>query len=134
MLQNVLIIIKGFTKYAIDQIDYRKNKTHLEQAFKQFLAYTYLENTNNLKYRSIFPSFSTQQLLGNNQYRKTITKANNILSYNKFDIAKLTNKNPNKALNNQAKCELEQEKVNLPFTQIKRKYYCYSKVKCNFFK
>ena len=45
-----------------------------EQAFNQFLAYLYLDNSDKVKYGSILSGLNTQQSLGNNQYPKSITE------------------------------------------------------------
>jgi hypothetical protein len=60
------------------------NKT----AFDQFVAYLYLDNANRTKYGSILTGLNTQKSLGNDQYRKSITEANNVLSNHKFDSFK----------------------------------------------
>ena len=68
----------------------------------------------------------TQQLLGNDQYPKTITEANTVLSNHRFVYAKVTNTNPG----NQSKYkpdEQEQEKVNIFFAQMEKKCYCCGK-------
>jgi hypothetical protein len=57
----------------------RKKKMVLEeQAFEQLLAFNYLENADQSKYRSILSGLNTQQSLGNDQYPKSIGEANNI--------------------------------------------------------
>ena len=49
-------------------------------AFDQFQAYLYLDNADRTKYGSILTGLNTQKLLGNDQYPKSITEANNVLS------------------------------------------------------
>jgi hypothetical protein len=70
----------------------------------------------------------TQQSLRNDQYSKTISEANNVLSNHWFNIAKIANKIPNNNRNNQAKQELEQEKINLSFAQLEGKCFCCAKM------
>jgi hypothetical protein len=91
------------------------------------LAFTYLQLSDQTKYDLILASPLTQQSLKNNQYPKTITKANNVLSNHNFKIAKSTNKNSNKNLTEQAKCKLEHYKVNLSIAQIGGKCCCCGK-------
>ena len=106
-----------------------KNKQFEEDIFEQFLAYLYLDNSDQTKYGSILAGLITQQLLKNDQYPKTITKANNVLSNHKFDQVKSyknhsnTNKNPQKT----SKKDKESEKINLSFAQVEGKCYCFGK-------
>ena len=79
--------------------EHEKNELLQQQAFKQMLAFTYLAHADQTKYRSILTGLITQQSLRNDQYPKTITKANNVLSNHKFDIARFANKTPNKNQN-----------------------------------
>ena len=58
-----------------------------EKAFSQFLAYTYLDNADKAKYGTLLTGLHTQTSLKNNQYPKTITEANNVLSNHRFDNA-----------------------------------------------
>ena len=52
---------------------------------KQFLAYMYLNNADKSKYGSLLKGLSTQQSLNNDQYPKSVTEANNVLSNHPFD-------------------------------------------------
>ena len=107
---------------------HEKNELLQQQAFKQMLAFTYLAHADQTKYRSILTGLITQQSLRNDQYPKTITKANNVLSNHKFDIARFANKTPSKNQNDQAKHEPKQEKIKLSFAQIEDKCFCCSKM------
>lgn len=71
-----------------NEMQIEKNKAFEEQAFKQFLAFNYLENANQLKCGSILSGLNTQQSLGNDQYPKSIGEANNVLSNHCFDAVK----------------------------------------------
>jgi hypothetical protein len=104
-----------------------KNTVLEEQAFEQLLAFNYLENADQSKYRSILSGLITQQSLGNNQYPKSIGEANNILSNHHFNAIKPGTKFFNKNSNNNSKKELEQERINLSFAQLEGKCYCCSK-------
>jgi hypothetical protein len=84
-------------------------------------------HANQANYSSILNGLITQQSLENKQYLKSITEANKILSNHKFDIARSTNKNKINNLNELAKHKQKQEKINLSFAQMERKYFCCSK-------
>jgi hypothetical protein len=56
------------------------------------LAYAYLDNADQSKYGSILTGLNTQQTLGNEQYPKTITYANSMLSNHRLDNATSGNK------------------------------------------
>jgi hypothetical protein len=92
------------------------------------LAFTYLSHTNQTKYGSVLNGLITQQSLRNNQYPNTISEANYVLSNHRFNVVKFTNKNPNNNGNNQAKWELEQEKINLFFVQLESICFCCGKM------
>jgi hypothetical protein len=101
------------------EIEKQNNKILENQAFKQLLAYTYLKNANQAKYGSILSGLSKQQSLGNDQYPKTITEANNVLSNQRFDFLKPGYKTyNNKNSTENVKKEQDQEKINLSFAQM----------------
>jgi hypothetical protein len=104
-----------------------KNKVFEEQAFKQLLAFNYLENADQSKYRSILSGLNTQQSLGNDQYPKSIGEANNVLSNHRFDTIKQGLRFFNKNSTKNSKKEPEQEKINLSFAQLEGKCYCCGK-------
>jgi hypothetical protein len=104
--------------------EHEKNKLLQQQAFEQMLAFTYLAHANQTKYGSILTGLITQQSLCNDQYPKTITEANNVLSNHRFDVARFANKTPNKNQSDQVKRELEPEKINLSFAQMEGKCFC----------
>jgi hypothetical protein len=104
-----------------------KNKVFEEQAFEQLLAFNYLENADQSKYRSILSGLNTQQSLGNDQYPKSIGEANNVLSNHCFDAIKQSSRFFNKNSAKNANKEPEQEKINLSFAQLEGKCYCCGK-------
>jgi hypothetical protein len=58
-----------------------------EKAYSQWLAYLYLENADRAKYGTILVGLNTQQSsLKNNQYPKSITEANNVLSHHRYEL------------------------------------------------
>eukprot|EP00957_Ditylum_brightwellii_P208487 15357692-Ditylum_brightwellii.AAC.1 len=52
---------------------------------EQLFAYIYLENSDQLKYGTILKGLNKQKSLGNDQYLKSITETNNVLSNHHFD-------------------------------------------------
>jgi hypothetical protein len=104
----------SYQKYKDNSSNQTTKSKHEEQVFEQFLKYLYLDNTNQSKYRSILSGFITQQSLGNDQYFKMITEANNILSNHKFDTLKLVTKISNMNLS-----KLKPEQVIYPLLKWK---------------
>jgi hypothetical protein len=62
------------------------------KTYESFLAYLYIENADRTKYGSILVGLNTQQLLGYNQYPKTVTEANNVLNNHKLDTSNKSKK------------------------------------------
>jgi len=95
--------------------DYQKSQ---EIAFEQFMAYTYLENSDQNKYGTLIYNLKQQQSLQNDQYPKTLIDATNVLSNHKFD-------NVNKKIQDKNKRREESEEVpELSFAQLKGRCYC----------
>ena len=84
--------IQNYIEFLIIEVEQKKNWKYKENVFEQFLAYLYLENSDQAKYGSILSGLITQQSLKNDQYPRTITEANNMLSNHKFDNLKSYNK------------------------------------------
>eukprot|EP00957_Ditylum_brightwellii_P207559 15353517-Ditylum_brightwellii.AAC.1 len=74
--------------------DHDKVKELTKKAPDQLFAFIYLENSDQTKYGSILKRLNEQKLLGNNQYLKTITESNNVLSNHWFDKEKFPKKKP----------------------------------------
>ena len=73
------------TKYMKQMKDYDESDVNTvdkcrKKVFQLILAFLYLENSDKQKYGSLMSGLQTQQSLGNNQYPKSITEANNVLS------------------------------------------------------
>jgi hypothetical protein len=101
------------------------------------LTYAYLNNADQFQYGSILIDLNIQQALGNEQYPKTITDANSVLSNHKFDTMISGNKNLNKYSNEHQKQKSEPDKINLLFAQMEGKCYCcgkpaYKSLQCRF--
>jgi hypothetical protein len=124
---KMLETIEGYTKVPTDEMEHEKNKILQDQVFEQLLAYIYLESADQSKYGSILSGLDTQNSLGNNQYPKTVSEANSVLSNHRFDTNKGTTKTTNKHSGEQTKREPEQEKLNLSFAQLEGKCYCCGK-------
>ena len=110
--------------------DIKQRDKFREQAFSQFMAYLYLDNADKAKYGSIMTGLNTQQSLGNDQYPKTITESNNVLSNHRFDVTnKSVYKKPgdNDKERKQKDAGKEDEDVNLSFAQLEGKCYCCGK-------
>jgi Reverse transcriptase (RNA-dependent DNA polymerase) len=99
-----------------------------EKAQSQFLAYMYLDNADKAKYGTLLTGLHTQTSLKNNQYPKTITEANNVLSNHRFDNAgkqqhHKPNQNSEKTTNNNNKEEIPE----MSFAMLEGKCYCCGK-------
>ena len=125
-------IVKAMSGY--DEADEEKQEKMREQAYNQLLAFMYLDNADKAKYGSILAGLNTQQSLGNDQYPKSITESNNVLSNHKFDI--MPNKSGGKNKNNsfdgtknkeKKDDDKEDDEVNLSFAQLEGKCYCCGK-------
>jgi hypothetical protein len=128
ILAKLLETTNGYTKVPTSDIDIAKNKILQDQAYEQLLAYIYLENADQAKYGTILSGLDTQNSLGNDQYPKTVSEANSILSNHCFDSIKSPTKMTNKLSSEQSKKETEPEKINLTFAQLEGKCYCCGKV------
>lgn len=69
----------------------KKQENFREHAYNQFrLANLYPDNADKSKYGSIITAWlNIQQSLGNDQYPRSITEANNVLGNHRFDISQL---------------------------------------------
>ena len=56
-------------------------------SFKGFMAYLYVDQADNKKYRTLTKGLKTQFSLDNDQYPKTITKGQKVLQMHKWDDA-----------------------------------------------
>ena len=123
-------IVEAMPMY--EESDAEKREKLQEQVYNQFLAYMYLDNADKSKYGSILTGLNTQQSLGNNQYPKSITESNNVLSNHRFDATPKPGgrgkaQNENNKSKEQKGDEKEDEEVNLSFAQMEGKCYCCGK-------
>jgi hypothetical protein len=113
-----------------DSDDDKINKCR-QTAYTQFLAYTYMENSDRNKYGSLLTGLNTQQSLGNCQYPTTLTEANNVLSNHKFDNINSRSADKDKRdKQNEKDNEKQQDKeepADLSFAQMEGKCYCCGK-------
>jgi hypothetical protein len=108
-----------------------------ENVFKQFLAYIYLENSDNTKYGSLMNNLKQQQSLKHDQYPKTIADASNVLNSHKFD--NLGRKSGEKNKDSTEKSKIHEDNSDLPelsFAQMEGRCSYYGKTghkspKCN---
>jgi hypothetical protein len=105
-----------------------------KDAFEQFMAYLYLENSDQLKYGSLVNGLSSQFSLGQALYPKTIMDANNALSTHRFFPAYAESKKKKiseGANRDQDKQQLDSQdrEINpkLSFAQLEGKCYCCGK-------
>jgi hypothetical protein len=121
------------TKYVPKTTGDDKNKPDglvklQEKAYSQLLAYMYLDNADKAKYGSLLTGLHTQTSV-NDQYPKSITEANNVLSNHHFDNAgkhqnnKPNNNNDKGANNNNNK----EETPEMSFVMVEGKCYCCGK-------
>ena len=98
-----------------------------------FLAYLYLENSDKLKYGLMVKHLSTQFLHKQDQYPKTITDANNVLSNHRYDQAYHDAKKNRKSSQNQssnnsnATAGQPKAEVEIQYAQIEGKCFCCGK-------
>jgi hypothetical protein len=117
-----------------DKQEMRRNQ---ENAFEQFLAYTYLENSDKTNYGSLMNDLKQQQSLKHDQYSKTIADASNVLNSHKFD--NLGRKNDEKNKDSTERSKIHEDNLDLPelsFAQMEGRCYCCGKTghkspKCN---
>ena len=74
ILTKIVRTIQRYFNLPTQDVEVEKNRKYEENVFEQFLAYLYLENSDQTKYGSILAGLITQQSLKNDQYPKTITK------------------------------------------------------------
>jgi hypothetical protein len=112
-----------------DENDPDKIKHCRDQAYKHFLAFAYLENSDRSKYGSLLTGLNTQQSLGNSQYPTSITEVNNVLSNHRFDNVntKSTDKGKKEKEEREGKQHVTEETPELSFAQLEGKCYCCGK-------
>jgi hypothetical protein len=101
-----------------------------KQAFEQLMTFIYIKNADRNKYGSVIIGLATQFSLDNNQYPKTITIANSVLSNHKFDAAYSDSlkKRREKQRDPQERATQEQEQSpELSFAQMENRCYCCGK-------
>lgn len=116
--------VEGMDGYDVKDIDKRNDLQ--KKAAEQLMAYLYLDNTDKKKYGTIMTNLQSQKSLGNEQYPKTITEANNVLSNHKFDNFSRTTSNRENPRQNNDKNEKEtdskdEESPTLLFAQMEGK-------------
>jgi len=90
ILESHLVGPIKLTKYVnLVCDDEREIYGYTKKASKQLFTFLYFENASQDKYGSILRSLNSQKSLGNDQYPRTITEANNVLSNHNFDTTRL---------------------------------------------
>ena len=122
-----MILVKYVkTMKGYDVADAPKADKMIKQAHEALLAFLYLENSDQEKYGQIIQNLNSQKSLGNDQYPKSITETNNVLSNHKFDSTRVKKeKHYQKAPPKQKEAPQEEEEaVPLSFAQMEGKCYC----------
>jgi hypothetical protein len=92
-----------------------------------------MENADQAKYGSLLQGLNSQKSLGHDQYPRTISDSNNVLSNHSFDEVR-TKKNHNNKNDRNKKNKQEKEETSpddspvLSFAQMEGKCYCCGKV------
>jgi hypothetical protein len=68
----------------------------IETASEQLFAFLYMENSDQAKYGSLLRGLNSQKSLGHDQYPRSISEANNVLSNHNFDESRTNKTNHNK--------------------------------------
>lgn len=100
-----------------DKDDVTTHQKCVKKNFEEVVAYYYMRNSDQSKYGSLLYNLQQQYSLGNDQYPKTVTSANQVLSNHRFDRPGVKNKYPNESI----------ETPSLSFSQLEGKCYCCGK-------
>ncbi|WP_371068342.1 hypothetical protein, partial [Salmonella enterica] len=75
------------TKYmeTMPGYDEDNNKPFIRKAFEEYLAYTFIINSDPTKYGSLIKNLAQQQSLKNTQYPKSLTAASEVLMEHQWD-------------------------------------------------
>ena len=108
------------------------NTRILEECYQQFLAFIFLEQSDQAKYGTLLTGLNTQHSLQNDQYPKTMSQATNVLSNHKHDNASSRRERQRKSNDNKSdsggdKDDEKDEAMPLSFAQIEGKCYCCGK-------
>ena len=125
VLRKVVQAMPHFEKASAADIERMTQETS-----ERLFAFIYLENADQAKYGSILTNLNSQKSLGNDQYPRTITETNNVLSNHKFDPSRVRNSSDRQQKGKEKKdgsTDEDDEKVTLSFTQLEGKCYCCGK-------
>jgi hypothetical protein len=109
------------------------NKELIENVSEQLFAFLYMENSDHEKYGSLLKGLNSQKSLGHDQYPRTLSEANNVLSNHKLDATKQNKQNLNQqSKEDRIKSKAKQEQNNktvdeapiLSFAQMEGRCYC----------
>ncbi|KAG7371066.1 reverse transcriptase RNA-dependent DNA polymerase [Nitzschia inconspicua] len=121
---NLRKIAKNMPGY--DENDKDKVAECGKKANEQLMATLYMMNADQNKYGSILKGLQTQFSLGNNQFPKTVTEANDVLSSYQPDNKGQHRNNDGKKRNERddRKSKEENDELRLSFAQMAGKCYC----------
>ena len=123
-----VVLTKYVTKMdGYDAKDADKITLCVNKSWGQFLAFTYLDNSDKNKYGTLLSGLQTQQSLKNNQYPKSITEANNVLSNHRFDNASKSKNDYTSKSNENNSSTPKEEAPEMSFAMMEGKCYCCGK-------
>ena len=109
-----------------DPNDPGKTALLIKDTFERWMTYMYLENSDQLKYKSLLMGLNQQISLGNNQFPTTVVAANQVLSNHRLDNA-VRNKERSRGIIKREDNEEPEELPQLSFAQLEGKCYCCGK-------
>ena len=147
---NNMLAQKGseiiLTKYmeTMQGYDPDNQQPFIKKAYEEYLAYTFLVNSDSSKYGSLIKNLAQQQSLKNTQYPKSLTAASEVLLEHQWDSKYYENKKSRKDKEKKAREQDNEtasavtnttEELELSFAQLENACYCcgkkgYSSNKC----
>ena len=126
------------TKYmeSMNGYDPDNNKPFVRKAYEEYLAYTFLINSDQNKYGSLIKNLAQQQSLGNTQYPKSLTAASEVLLEHQWDSKYYDNRKNKKDKEKRAReqdndnttiATNNTEELELSFAQLENACYCCGK-------
>ena len=118
LMANCVGRMEGYNAPKLDKV-----KECQEKAWGGFIAYLYLVNSDQAKYGLLIKQLASQYGLGNNQYPKSVTAAQKILSNHQHDnnMQKSVSKAQNSDMEAVDQQEVDVEVPALSFAQLEGK-------------
>ena len=120
------------TKYmaTLDNYDTTNTKPAMKKAYDEYLAYTFIMNSDHNKYGSLIRNLAQQQSLKNTQYPKTLTSASEVLMEHRWDAKYLEVKRKRDKKRDQdddTTTTSSPGELELSFAQLENACYCCGK-------